>query len=336
MNEEPQATNLPAQIADAVAGVPKALVPASIKALDRLLGASVDIPVAWLAQKKAKIDAQTEAYKLVEASIAKAAANQAGAYQATIERAVDVLVRKAYRKQENREAVAAAMIEDLREQPATPEPQPSITNAPIADLDEDWLNVFERYAEDASSERMQRLWGRVIAGEVRKPGRFSMRTLRFLSEFSQADAITFSSFCDNASGYIAPASLVKPASLGDEKHLIWLESSGLVQGATGLGLKVSYTFDERGNAFIAEDNLVVMLQGEIGSTVTASILALTPLGQELIALIPQRDARAAARRVMAAMRTPEIKGAYLGVLGSRGEVLPFEVLWQPEIAPLPQ
>lgn len=48
-----------------------------VKALDRLLGSAVDIPVAWLAQKKAKIDAQTESYQLVEASIAQATALEA-------------------------------------------------------------------------------------------------------------------------------------------------------------------------------------------------------------------------------------------------------------------
>lgn len=74
MSDPDAATNLPARVAEAIAGIPKALVPSSIKALDRLVGAAVDIPAAWLAQRKARIDAQTEAYGLVEASIAKAAA----------------------------------------------------------------------------------------------------------------------------------------------------------------------------------------------------------------------------------------------------------------------
>ena len=79
MGNETEPSNLPAQIADAIASVPKALVPGVVKALDRLLGAAIDIPVAKLAQVKAKIDAQTESYKLVEASIATSAALGAGA-----------------------------------------------------------------------------------------------------------------------------------------------------------------------------------------------------------------------------------------------------------------
>ena len=326
MIDSPLSNNLPAEIANALVTVPRALVPASVKALDRLIGSAVDIPVAWLAQKKAKIDAQTEAFKLVEASIAKAAAGQAGADQATIERAVDVLVRKAYRKQVNRDAVAAAMVADLRkepEQPATEHPP-----TPETVLDDDWLNVFERYAEDASTDRMQKLWGRVLAGEVRKPGRYSMRTLRFLSEFSQSDGLTFADFCANAFGDGAPTKLVRPNADEDIRTLIYLESAGLVQGASGMGLTRTMTFDANGNSFVAEGNLVIMFQGQPGVKITEPIYALTPLGQELLSLLPGRDARSSARKVAEALRSQATHACLLAIIDQNQRVLPIEVLWQ--------
>ena len=184
MPEDDQ-SNLPAQIAKAVSGIPSALVPSAVKALDRLIGAAVDIPTAWLAQKKTKIEAQTQAYSAVEAAISHTVATEAGADPEIVQQALNVLVRKEYRKQVNRQAVSEAMIEDLRSQSEIP-------NEPAPDsIDDDWLNVFERYAEDASTERMQNLWGRVLGGELRDPGKYSMRTLRFLSEFSQVDAQLF-------------------------------------------------------------------------------------------------------------------------------------------------
>lgn len=76
---EKESNNLPAQIAEAIVSIPQALMPGVIKSLDRLVGATIDIPVAWLQQKKAKIDAQTESYKLVEASIAQGVAAGAAA-----------------------------------------------------------------------------------------------------------------------------------------------------------------------------------------------------------------------------------------------------------------
>lgn len=324
MTDAPEGHAVPAQIATAIAGIPKALIPASLKALDRLIGATVDIPAAWLAQHKAKIDAQTQAYAAVEAAIAKAAAAEAGADPQIIERAVEVLVRQSYRKQKNKEAVSAAMIEDLR---STAEPDVGAPNEAAPSIDDDWLNVFERYAEDASTERMQQLWARVLAGEIRTPGKFSMRTLRFLSEFSQADALTFASFCDSAFGDTAPDKLVKPEGLKDIRQLIYLESAGLIQGASGLGLSRTVTFNQTGNAFLREGSLLLMLSGTPGTSFQEGIVALTPLGQELISLLPGRDARAAARRVALTMKRAEIKSAYIAVLvGDRAS--PIEVLWQ--------
>jgi hypothetical protein len=110
------------------------------------------------------------------------------------------LLAKEYRQQGNREAVAREFLNDLQQT----EELPTQSTEPAPELDDDWLNVFERYAGDASTDRMQRLWGRVLAGEVRRPGRFSIRTLRFLSEFSQQDALLFADFCTSAFGGIAP------------------------------------------------------------------------------------------------------------------------------------
>ena len=332
MPELPESTNLPAQIAEAIAAVPKALIPASVKAFDRLIGATVDVPVAWLAQHKAKIDAQTEAYKLVEASIGKAAATQVGVDQATIQRAVDVLVRKAYRTQNNREAVAAAAIEDLRSghEHSEREDSPQVTPP----LDDDWLNVFERYAEDASTERMQNLWGRVLAGEIRKPGRYSMRTLRFLSEFSQADALTFSEFCNNAFSDVALVKLVKPEGTKDIRSLVYLESAGLIQGASGTGLSLTITLNEQGLGTLNEGSVSVILKGEPNATIGDTVYAITPLGQELMSLLPNRNVRAAGRKMAEALRSSMIKEAYLAVaIAEQQAALPIEILWQD--APMP-
>lgn len=324
MTKETEPSNLPAQIASALVSIPKGLTPGVVKALDRLLGAAVDVPVAWLAQKKAKIDAQTESYKLVETAIAQAAASDAGGDADIAQRAMTVLVRKEYRKQINREAVATAMVEDMREHVASPDEVNA--EVPRTDLDEDWLNVFERYAEDASSERLQGLWGRVLAGELRKPGRFSTRTLRFLSEFSQADALTFESFAKCAFADAAPKALVMPPDGKDIRQLIYLESHGLIQGASGGGLQRMMTFTDRGHAFMFEDNLCIVFKGEPNSIVSHEVLALTPLGQELLTLVSSRQARDAARAVALACRSPEIHECHLGVRVNEG-VQFIEVLW---------
>ncbi|MFZ5864656.1 MAG: DUF2806 domain-containing protein [Thermodesulfobacteriota bacterium] len=58
-------------------------------------------------------------------------------------------------------------------------------------LDEDWISRFFRIGEDIASEEMQRLWGKVLAGEVVRPGSYSMRTLDVLKNINKAEAETF-------------------------------------------------------------------------------------------------------------------------------------------------
>lgn len=321
-------TNLPAQIANAVATISKDLTPGVIKALDRLIGATVDIPTAKLQQVKAKIDAQTESYKLVEASIAQAAASGAGTDPEIVQRAMNVLVGKEYRKQINREAIAAAMIEDLQEHTVDTESDDACTT-PTKELDDDWLNVFERYAEDASSERLQGLWGRVLAGEIRRPGKFSVRTLRFLSEFSQKDALTFETFSKSAFDGHAPKKFMDPNNKVDVSDLIHLETSGLVQGVTGVGLTINHIFDKNGHCVLREEKLCVLLKGKPGGKIEYNALPLTPLGVEVISLIGSRNEREAAKAVAFAIRKQEIHSAQLGVI-SGTQFFCMEVLWDDE------
>ncbi len=326
MTSPPEQSNLPAQIVDSLFRIPKALVPLSVKALDRLIGATIDIPVAWLNQQRAKIDAQTQSFILVEGAIAKAVADNVGLNRQTLHNAANVLLRDAYRKQKNREAVGAAMVEEL--QGTSNAENQAADETPIQDLDEDWLNIFERYAEDASTERMQRLWGRVLAGEIRKPGCYSARTLRFLSEFSQADALTFSKFCDNAFGDSAPVNAVRRESGEDIRHLLYLESVGLILGAEGM-LGMSLKFNDQGHSFMKENNVVLFMRGEPGQKVDISGYAVTPLGQELRALLQGRNALTAARNVAFAMRTAQIEAAYIMTEAvTDGRLQPVEVLWE--------
>lgn len=77
--------------------------------------------------------------------------------------------------QDNRESVAeltAAILEE-DDDARDPDEKPA--------LDPDWLNVFAAYAEKASGDSLREMWGRVLAGEIRKPGAVSLRTLQFAS-----------------------------------------------------------------------------------------------------------------------------------------------------------
>ena len=56
-------------------------------------------------------------------------------------------------------------------------------------VDSDWIQTWREFASKASKEDAHRLWGQVLAGEVKSPGTFSIRTLDFLRGLSKEDAI---------------------------------------------------------------------------------------------------------------------------------------------------
>ena len=58
--------------------------------------------------------------------------------------------------------------------------------------DPDWTARFFDGVQDVSSEDMQRIWARILAGEVETPGRTSLRTLSILRDMSQDDTKKFS------------------------------------------------------------------------------------------------------------------------------------------------
>ena len=58
--------------------------------------------------------------------------------------------------------------------------------------DPDWTARFFNGAQEVSSGELQRLWARILAGEVEAPGRTSLRTLSILRNMTQKEARDFS------------------------------------------------------------------------------------------------------------------------------------------------
>lgn len=321
MANDEQLSNLPADIAAAVTSVVHALIPSSLKALNRLVGAGVEIPAAYLDRVAQRTKAKTKSYVAAEEAIAKAVALGVAADEEIAQRAMMNLVAKEYRKQENREAIAKEFLNELE----NGEVQAGSGVEPRAELDDDWLNVFERYAEDATTDRMQKLWGRVLAGEVRKPGAFSLRTLRFLSEFSQSDAQLFSDLVNNSFAGVAPISLLKPEESSDITGLLALEAAGLITGASGTLSQTVSGFNQL--AHLVEVNIGIELTLPNNDRISIPGYLLTTLGQELRTLLPARDLRESARRVAFAFRKPEMLEAHLVHVDQKMMATRFEALW---------
>lgn len=58
-------------------------------------------------------------------------------------------------------------------------------------VDADWTNRFIGIVEDISDETLQDIWGRILAGEVKQPNSYSLRTLDLLRNITKEEAELF-------------------------------------------------------------------------------------------------------------------------------------------------
>jgi hypothetical protein len=101
------------------------------------------------------------------------------------------------RKLENRAAATKAALEDMDANPTTVDAS--------AEIDDDWLNLFVRLSEDKSSQELRQLFGRILSGEIHRPGSFSLRTMQLMSTISKQDAAALSTLLSYAiNGEILP------------------------------------------------------------------------------------------------------------------------------------
>ena len=108
------------------------------------------------------------------------------------------------------------------------------SRVPAVEPDHDWTARFFGDVQDVSSEEMQVLWGRVLAGEVRKPGTTSMRTIGILKDLDATTARLFARLCSAAvylRGLDGEIFDGRVPSLGGNAAQNSLESYGLDFGA---------------------------------------------------------------------------------------------------------
>lgn len=95
-----------------------------------------------------------------------------------IKRTEDRALFRELKKQQNLESITAIAAEQLKD-------EPTVDNTPV---DETWLNRFMNTVEEVSEEELQNLWGRILAGEVKRPNSYSLRTLDVIKNLNRAEA----------------------------------------------------------------------------------------------------------------------------------------------------
>ena len=159
----------------------------AVSSMDRLLGGAVDLGSAWLEGVAQRRRAKNEGERqLIDAAV-RYGLDRMNLDDEFAKRAFEGHFKKIGRQQINKDAVVAEALEDLRTSPPS---EQQASNGPST-IDEEFMDAFERYAEDASSDELRQRWGRVLSAEIRKPGTFSAKVLRATDELDAPTAAIF-------------------------------------------------------------------------------------------------------------------------------------------------
>jgi hypothetical protein len=126
-------------------------------------------------------DAKAYEIRVIEQAKAEAIVCERQIEADYLERINNRLIAKEIQRQNNLDDVVEIAASQL-------EGTDYVTDEPI---NKDWATRFFDIVQDVSDEDMQNLWGRILAGEVKQPKSFSLRTLELLRNLSKEEAELF-------------------------------------------------------------------------------------------------------------------------------------------------
>jgi len=142
-----------------------------------------------------------------------------------IKRTGNRLLFQEMQKQQNIESVIANAAVTL-------ENETQVSDEPV---DKDWILRFFNSIEDISTEEMQNIWGSILAGEIKRPHSFSLRTLETVKNLSKQEAELFQAYSQFVIQYERSGFIHRSNDILFPKHgikfsdLLRLEECGLLK-----------------------------------------------------------------------------------------------------------
>lgn len=186
-------------------------------------------------------------------------------------------------KQNNIECVVANAYNILeKEQTCSEEP-----------VEQGWINRFFDSVADVSDEDLQKLWGKVLAGEIKKPKSYSLRTLETLKNLSPSEANLFQqlfpyiiSSGDDLSFVSVNKNLNDQFGISDGQ-CIELDACGLLKVIPFTSIDAPILPQETLRRFFTTNRLLAITNNmsEMQKLLVKEIYLLTPAGNELFNLL---------------------------------------------------
>ncbi len=178
--------------------------------------------------------------------------------------------------------VAKAILEaeaELENDPSPPPEQP---------VNDDWLYRWRDYASEVSSEEIQSMWGRVLAGETKAPGSFSLRTMDFLRNISQKEAQSIAKIAPyKIQNFIYRDQNFLDKSEISFEFLIFMQEIGILSGVESIGMtnSINSSFPDKTLIHIGTKHKFLILEHEDSSkSASFPIYLVTDIGQQILEL----------------------------------------------------
>lgn len=160
---------------------------------------------------------------------------------------------------------------------------------PKRTVEEDWLFTWRDYAGRVSTEDLQQLWGKILAGEVKSPGTYSIRTLDFLKGLSKDEAERISELAR----FVIDGRIFRSLNKYLEDHgisfslLLAMQDLGMLSGVEAIGLETQYksVLPERYAISLRSNGKALVVEHDDPNKVlTIEVYLLTTVGGQLLGL----------------------------------------------------
>lgn len=230
--------------------------------------------------RKAKAEAKSESIKAIEKAKTQAIIDGDMGKAQYLDRVNDRLINKETKRQKNIEEVVAVAGTLLQT-------EDKVSENPI---DQDWTTRFFDIIQDVSDNEMQVLWGQILAGEIKQPKSYSLRTLETLRNMTKDEAETFQKVAqfvlvqDEAFLFSSDDVLVK-YGINYSKIAKLIEIGLLQPGVFVRRQYVSTNMTDEQYVIIYGDLVVLITIKPNTSTFSIPIRLLTTVGKELVKLV---------------------------------------------------
>ncbi len=164
--------------------------------------------------------------------------------------------------------------------------EPDCTDVPV---DNDWLSRFFNSVENISDNDMQLLWARILAGEVKQPKTYSLRTLETLKNISKDEALLFQKmtayvFTIGLGKYIFSNDAILEKNGTQYRDIVLLRECGLLTDLANL--TINNVKDKDLSAIYTEKRIVIFdCARKKDMDVDMSVYMLTTVGRELFDIV---------------------------------------------------